>query len=97
MAARLDQNAFARIYKQNGNMGGRCSRNHIARVLLVPWCIGNDEVAAGRGEIAVSDVYGDALLTFSLQAISDMRRIEFKSIHRRKLAQRSQFIFVYSA
>ena len=47
VALRLRDNALARVDKQDGELRGACRRDHVARVLLVPWRVGDDELARG--------------------------------------------------
>ncbi|MNI68153.1 hypothetical protein D3C73_1238310 [compost metagenome] len=54
----------------------RCARHHIAGVLLVARRVRDDELARGRGEIAVGHVDGDALLTLGFQAVGQQREID---------------------
>jgi len=44
----------------DGQMGVEAAGGHVARVLLVARRIGDDELALGRGEIAVGDIDVDA-------------------------------------
>ena len=60
-----------RIYQDNGGIGGRCARYHVAGVLFVSGRVGDDEFALGRGEIAVGDVDGDALFAFGGKAVGE--------------------------
>ncbi len=48
MAARLIEDAFARVDEDDGNVGRRCSGGHVARVLLVAGRVGDDEFALRR-------------------------------------------------
>src|SRR6266404_1029514 len=49
---------------------------HIARVLLVPRRIGDDELAPRRGEVTVRDVDGDALLALRFEAVRKEREVD---------------------
>src|SRR2546426_116209 len=54
-----------------------CSSDlHVAGVLLVSGSVGDDELAPGRGEIAVGDVDGDALLALRLEPVGEQRQVE---------------------
>ena len=59
-----------------GQIGGGCAGGHVARVLFVPRRVGDDELAPRRGEIAVRDVDGDALLALGAQAVGQQRKID---------------------
>ena len=54
--------AVARVDQQDRDVGRRRAGRHVARVLLVARRVGEDELAPRRGEVAVGDVDGDALL-----------------------------------
>ena len=73
MAARLLDQALAHVDEQHGRVRGACAGRHVARVLLVARRIGDDELAPRRGEIAIGDVDGDALLALGLQAVGEQR------------------------
>src|SRR6185369_13705923 len=48
--------------------------------------VADDELAAGRGEIAVSHVDSDALLAFGRQAVGEQRQVGFaRALHARQL------------
>ena len=64
--------ASTRIERQ---VGGRRAGDHVARVLDVPGGVGDDELALGRGEVAVGDVDGDALLALGPQAVGEQRQV----------------------
>ncbi len=76
MAAGLLQHTLARIDDQDGQIGGGRTRHHVPGVLLMPRRVGDDELATGRGEVAIRDVDGDALLTFSLQTVGQQGKIQ---------------------
>ena len=75
MSARLLDDAVPRIDQHDGHVGRRCASDHVARVLLVAWRVGDDEVALRGGEVAVGHVDGDALLAFGAQAIGQQRQV----------------------
>ena len=56
-------------------MRGRCTRDHIARVLLMTGCVGDDVFTAWRGEIAIRDVNRDALFAFGFQAVGEQGEV----------------------
>ena len=72
----LGEHALAGIDQQHGRLGGRRAGRHVAGVLLMTRRIGDDEAALGRGEKAVGDIDGDALLAFGLQAVDQQRKIQ---------------------
>ncbi len=76
VTARLGQDAFARIDQDDGHVGGRRAGSHVARVLLVPRRVGDDELAMGGGEVAVGDIDGDALLPLRAQAVGKLGKID---------------------
>ncbi len=76
MAPGLAQHALARIDQHDGEIGGRCAGRHVARVLFVAGRVGNDELALRRGEEAIGDIDGDALLALGLEAVDQQREID---------------------
>ncbi len=85
MPPRLLQHAVARVDQDHGQIGGGRAGGHVARVLLVPRRVGDDEFAPRRGEIAIRDVDGDALLPLGAQAVRQQRKIDGPRgpVHRR--------------
>ena len=53
---------FRDVDQDDHRIGGRCAGHHVAGVLLMSRRVGDDELALRRGEVAVGDVDGDALL-----------------------------------
>ena len=76
VAPGLAQHALARVDQHDGEIGGRGAGRHVARVLLVAGRVGDDELALRRGEEAVGDVDGDALLALGLQPVDQQREID---------------------
>jgi hypothetical protein len=74
-AALLDH-AGAGIDEDDGEVGRRGARHHVARVLHVPGGVGDDELAARRREVAIGDVDGDALLALGAQAVGEVGEID---------------------
>ena len=74
MPARLRQHALPRIDQHDRKVGGRGAGRHVARVLLVARRVGDDELALRRGEEAVGDIDGDALLALRLQPVDQQAR-----------------------
>ena len=60
---------MAGVDEHDRDVGGRCAGDHVARVLRVARRVGDDEAAARCGEVAMSDVDGDALLALGTQTI----------------------------
>ena len=89
VALRLRDNALARVDKQDGELRGACRRDHVARVLLVPRRVGDDELAPRRREVAIGDVDGDALLALRDEAVGEQRQVErLAALARRALDRR---------
>jgi hypothetical protein len=74
--ARLFEDALARVDQDDGEVGGGGARHHVAGVLDVAGGVGDDELAARGGEIAVGDVDGDALLALGAEAVGEEREIQ---------------------
>ncbi|KPB96097.1 Uncharacterized protein AC506_1647 [Pseudomonas syringae pv. maculicola str. M6] len=72
----LGLHAVTRIHQNDRQITGRRTGRHVAGVLLMARRIGNDELALGRGEIAISDINRDALLPLGLQAVHEQRQID---------------------
>ena len=64
VAVCLFEDAVACVDEDDGEVGGAGSGDHVAGVLDVAGCVGDDEFAVGCGEVAVGDVDGDALFAF---------------------------------
>ena len=71
----LGQHALASVDQKHGEVRRRRAGHHVARVLLMPRRIGDDELALFAGEEAVGDVDGDALLALRLQPIDEQREV----------------------
>ena len=69
MALGLGQDATLRVDEQDREIRGGGSGHHVARVLLVAWRVGQDEVALRRREVAVRDVDRDALLPLGPETV----------------------------
>ena len=70
MTARLGEHALARIDQDDGELGIGRPRGHVARVLLMARCVRDDEFALVRGEEAIRDIDGDALLALGFQPVN---------------------------
>ena len=95
VALGLRADAVARVDQQDGDVSGRSAGRHIARVLLVPRRVGQDELATGGGEIPVGDVDRDPLLALGAQAVGEQREIDRPGIAvLRRLLDRRDLILV---
>ena len=72
---RLFHHAVAGVDEDDGEVGSGSSRDHVARVLHVARCIGDDELALGRCEIAVRHIDRDALFAFGTQSIGQQTEV----------------------
>ena len=63
--ADLNDDAFTRINQDNHQRCRRSTCDHIARILLMPRRIRDNELSLGCREITVSDVDRNALLALS--------------------------------
>ena len=77
MPAGLRQHAFSGIDEEDGEVGSRRARHHVARVLLVTRRVGYDEVSFVGREEPVRDVNRDALFALGRQTVDQQREIEF--------------------
>ena len=75
MAARLLDDAVARVDQDHRELRRRGARDHVARVALVARGVGDDERAPRRREVAVGDVDRDALLALGPQAVGQRREV----------------------
>ena len=81
MPVRLLHHAVAGVDEDDGEVGCGGPGDHVARVLHVARCIGDDELAFGRREIAVRHIDGDALLAFGAQSIGQQTEVScFKAL-----------------
>jgi hypothetical protein len=72
----LARDAFVGADQEEREIGDRSAGRHVGGVLLVARRIDDDELAARRGEEAVSHVDGDFLLAFSGEAVQQQGKIE---------------------
>ena len=75
VAAGLFDHAVAGVDQDDGEFGGGGAGDHVAGVLHMAGGVGQDEPAAGRGEVAVGHVDGDALLAFGAQPVGQQRQV----------------------
>jgi hypothetical protein len=80
VAACLCQHAFARIDQHQGHIGRGCACDHVACVLFVARCIGDDELTFFSGEKAVGHINGDALFTLSSEAVYEEREVNLLAL-----------------
>ena len=88
----LLNHALAGIHQHDGQVGVARAGYHVAGVLHVARGIGDDELAARRGEIFMRHVDGDALFTLRLQAIRKQRQVHVATCNGTALFQRRQHI-----
>ena len=75
MAACLGLHTVASINQDDRKTCRGSAGRHVAGVLLMPRRVRDDELAARGGEVAVSHVDGDALLSFGAQAVGEQGQI----------------------
>ncbi len=76
MAPGLFQDAVAGVGEDEGDVCGRGPGDHVAGVLHVARGVGQNEGAAGGGEVAVGDVDRDALLPLGAQPVGEQGQVE---------------------
>ena len=76
----LGQHALARIDQDHREVGGRGAGDHVARILLVPGRVGDDELALLGREEAIGDVDGDALLALGGEAVDQQREVDLLAL-----------------
>ena len=72
----LFQHAVAGINQNNRQISGRSACYHIARVLNMSRCVGDDELAARRGEVAVCYIDSYALFAFCTQTVCQQGEVQ---------------------
>src|SRR3546814_4500361 len=90
VAARLGQHTLARVDQDDRQVGGRGAGHHVARILLVPRRVGDDELALFGGEEAIGDVDRDPLLPLGGQPVDEQREIYILPLGSDTLAVRLQ-------
>ena len=80
MPPRLGQHALARIDQQHREVGGRGAGHHVARILLVPRRVGDDELALLAREVAIGDVDRDALLALGREPVDEQGEIDLLAL-----------------
>src|SRR5262249_3504595 len=76
MPPRLRHDAVPRVHENYREICIAGTRNEIARVLLVPRGVGDDELPRWRCAIAVGDIDRDALFAFGLETVGEERKID---------------------
>ena len=75
VAAGLLEHPLAGVDEQHQRVGGGRAGDRVAGVLHVAGAVGEHERALRRGEVAVGDVDGDALLALGAQAVGEQREV----------------------
>ena len=76
VTAGLALDAVAGVDQEDGDIGMGGAGRHVARVLLVPGRVDDDEAAVRRLEITPGDVDGDALLALGLEPVEEEAEID---------------------
>ncbi len=76
VATGLREDALARIDKNDREVRSGGAGSHVSGVLLVARGIGNDELAALSGKVAVGNVNSDALFTLGAKSISKLGEVD---------------------
>ena len=74
--ARLLAQTGGGVDEDEGQVGRRGPRGHVAGVLDVTRAVGDDELAMGRGGVAIGHVDGDALFALGPQAVGDEGKVD---------------------
>ena len=82
----LDEDALACVDQNDGKIGSRGARHHVAGILLVARAVGDNELALFSGEEPVSDVDGDTLFALGSKAINEQREIDLLPLRADPLA-----------
>ena len=75
VAAGLLDYSVSGVDQDDGQIRRRGACHHVARVLNVPRRVCDDELALGRGEVAIGHIDRDALLPLRTQAVGQQRQI----------------------
>ncbi len=76
VAVGLLDDPVAGIDEHDGQVGGGGAGDHVAGVLHMARGVGDDELALGRGEVAVGHVDGDALLALGPEAVGEEGQVD---------------------
>ena len=82
---RLRKETLACIDEQHSELRCRGCCRHVARVLLMPRRVSDDETPPPGGKVAIGDVDGNALFTLRFQTIDQQCEIE---LTRRRASKR---------
>src|SRR3546814_3824903 len=85
MPPRLCKHALPGVNQDNGEVGGRCTRHHVPRILLMTRRVSDNELALFGREEAISDVDGDSLLTLRGEAVDEKREVDRSEEHTSEL------------
>ena len=80
VAPGLGQHALACVHQHHGHVCGGRTGHHIAGVLLVPRCVGHDELALVGREESIGHVNGDALLALGGQAVHQQGKVNLLAL-----------------
>jgi hypothetical protein len=103
MALGLCEQPLARVDQHDREVGVGRAGSHIAGILLVARCVGDDERAPVGGKVAIGDIDGDALLALGFEPVDEERvvdvvpgRAEFPRVafESGELVVEDQFLFV---
>lgn len=75
VATGLFDDAVACVDEDDGEISGGCAGDHVSGVLDMAGGVGDDEFPAWSGKVAIGNVYGDALFTFSAETIGEEREV----------------------
>ena len=74
--ARLRDDALAGVDENNGGVCRACAGHHVARVLLVPGSVGDDELPPCGCKEPIRDINGDLLFSLGNQAVEKKREVK---------------------
>jgi len=94
MAARLYEHTLCGIDKHDRSICRGGAGGHVARVLLVARRIRDDELAPRRGEVAIRNIDGDALLAFGAKTIGKQREIDLAGSSRSLALNGAHLVFI---
>jgi hypothetical protein len=77
--------------REDRKIGSRRASCHLTRILLMAWCVGNDELALRRGKVSIRN-YSNALFAFCSQSVREQckvdlarRRVDGRPLYRGEL------------
>src|ERR1700688_3917142 len=95
MPSRLNQNALARVYQNDGKLRVGSSRRHVPGVLLVAGRVRDNEFPPIRRKESISNVDCDPLLALGLEPVHQKSKVNIatgRAVLSRILPQGSQMI-----